>query len=237
MRIATAFMMSLLVAGLASGQIVFDDPKPKKVEAKAQAAPAAGAQEQPKAKVSLKGWIESLAGGLGSKDEVVRRSAGAALLSVGAPALEPMKALAAGEGRAAREAKKVVAQLERRSMRGTRENPSARAGRDSRRAGQANAERVGKALRGAGFNDAQMKVVEESTKARREKIGEIFRQVQDGEMTREESRAASREASKQLQADLKEKLGAEGFKKYQRAMRQVNGRRDRDRKTDRKADG
>ena len=236
MRIATALVMSLLVAGLASGQIVFDDPKPKKVEAKAQAAPAAGAQEQPKAKVSLKGWIESLAGGLANKDEVVRRSAGAALLSVGAPALEPMKELAAGEGRAAREAKKVVAQLERRSMRGTR--PAVpRAGRDSRRAGQANAERVGKALRGAGFNDEQMKVVEESTTARREKIGEIFRQVQDGEMTREESRAASREASKQLQADLKEKLGAEGFKKYQRATRQVNGRRDRDRKTDRKADG
>ena len=98
MRISAALVMSLLVVGLASGQIVFDDPKPKKVEVKA---PAAGAQEQPKAKVSLDGWIASLAAGLGSKDDVVRRSAGAALLSVGAPALEPMKKLAAGEGRAA----------------------------------------------------------------------------------------------------------------------------------------
>lgn len=237
MRIITAFVSTLLVVGLASGQIVFDDPKPKKVEAKAQTAKASGAQEQPK--VSLSAWIEALAAGLGSKDDVVRRSAGAALLSVGAPAMEPMKKLAAGEGRAAREAKKVVAQLERRSLRGTRDNPSGRPGRDSRRDGQSNAQRVGRALRGAGFTDEQMKVVEESAKARREKIGEIFRQVQDGELSREESRAASRKANKEWQADLKEKLGKEGFKKYQRATRQVNSRGDRqtDRKTDRKKDG
>lgn len=233
MRITAAFVSILLLVGLASGQIVFDDSKTEKVEAKAKETTAPGAQEQPKAKVSLSAWIDALAAGLGSKDDVVRRSAGAALLSVGAPAMEPMKKLAAGEGRAAREAKKVVAQLERRGLRGTRENPSDRPGRSRRRDAEANSQRLGKALREAGLTDQQMKLVEKGAKDRREKIREIFRQVQDGEISREESRAASRKANMDLQADLKEKLGKEGFKKYQRASRQVNSRRDRDRKTDR----
>ncbi|NRA94847.1 MAG: hypothetical protein HRU14_01415 [Planctomycetes bacterium] len=233
MRITAAFVSILLLVGLASGQIVFDDAKTEKVEAKAKETTAPGAQEQPKAKVSLSAWIDALAAGLGSKDDVVRRSAGAALLSVGAPAMEPMKKLAAGEGRAAREAKKVVAQLERRGLRGTRENPSDRPGRSRRRDAEANSQRLGKALREAGLTDQQMKLVEKGAKDRREKIREIFRQVQDGEISREESRAASRKANMDLQADLKEKLGKEGFKKYQRASRQVNSRRDRDRKTDR----
>lgn len=234
MRITAAFVSILLLVGLASGQIVFDDSKTEKVEAKAKETTAPGAQEQPKAKVSLSAWIDALAAGLGSKDDVVRRSAGAALLSVGAPAMEPMKKLAAGEGRAAREAKKVVAQLERRGLRGTRENPSVRGGVPSRRRdAEANSQRLGKALREAGLTDQQMKLVEKGAKDRREKIREIFRQVQDGEISREESRAASRKANMDLQADLKEKLGKEGFKKYQRASRQVNSRRDRDRKTDR----
>lgn len=236
MRIIAALVLSLLVAGLASGQIVFDDPKPKKADAKKPGQPSP--QEKPTSDVSLERWIKALSSGLGSKDAVVRRSAAVALINVGAPALEPMKKLAAGEGLAAGEAKKVVAQLERRARRGTRDAPVGRANRN-RRGAAANQERMAKALSEAGFNDEQMQVVKKVAEARRQKIGEIFRQVQDGELTREESRAASRKVNKELQAELKEKLGAEAFRKYQRVNRQVNGRRGRgtDRNTDRKKDG
>jgi len=218
MRLIISLTLVALVSGLASAQIVFDDPKPKKVEAKAKpAAPAR--QERPAGKRSMESWIKTLASGLGDGNAAIRRSAAVALSNVGAPAVPVLEKMAAGEGPSSKEARRVLDQIKRRGRRGA-------TGAGSRRgADRPNAQkRLTSALKKAGFDESQMGTVAKHQKVRQERMREIFRQVQDGELTREEAGAARQKAQRELNAALKGELGNEAFRKFSRASRAANGR-------------
>lgn len=220
MRLIISLVLVAVVCGAASAQIVFDKPKPEKVQTgPATGDTAAPARQEKPGKRSMEAWVRTLASGLGDGNPAIRRSAAVALSNVGAPAVPVLQNMSQGEGRAAAEAKRVLEQIKRRGRRG-----SDAVGGNRRTDQRPAAQRLNATLKKAGFEDAQLQTVARFQKSRQERMREIFRQVQDGEMTREEAAAARQRVTRELNAELKTELGKDAYRKFIRANRAVNGR-------------
>ena len=175
-------------------------------------------------------WVRMLASRLGHGNEAIRRSAAAALMNIGAPAVPVLTRISrGGRSNAARSANRVLTQIRRRIRRRAAAGEKTDRPRPDRASnnGRTNSARtrIARALEALGLDGAQKKAIEQSNADRAERIREVFRQVQDGEMTREESNRETRRIRDEADAGLEKALGSELFKKYREAMR--NARRNR----------
>jgi len=204
--IRRAALLALVV--VIAPALVAQDPAPP-----VTAAPAA------KAEVAvdpvIEAWVKILCAKIADANQTVRQSAQQGLVTVGKPAIAQLQALAAGSDQAvAAEAKRVLDRIERMGQRGQDGRPGARQG------GAAQTDQLMKDL---GLNSEQEAKAKSLLDENRQKSREIFSQIQDGTLTREEARAAMEELRAETDKQLKGVLSEEQFKKYEETMRNSGG--------------
>lgn len=202
--IAVAFLAAFLAAPFSPAQIVFGEPKPTPAE------PAKPATEPAAQDPALDAWLQVLVKRLGDQNAQIHSSVVAGLVSVGPPAIPSLQKVAeAGDEAQAKAARDVIAQIERRG----------------RRPGGEGAIGLGRGAQGSAAlfdsmnldKDARAKA-EKAERDTQERTRELFTQMQDGELSREEMREAFRELREKAEADMKKILGDENFEKYRQSM-------------------
>lgn len=190
------------------------------VEPPAAPAPAA---EEIKVEPAVETWVKTLGAKIMDPNELVRNSAQSGLTSVGRQALPFLRTLASGADElVAAEAKKVIGRIERNAQRG--EGDRRAFGRQAGAAGEAGGNPMDQVLKDMKLSTEQETKVKEVQEKQREKSREIFSQIQDGTLTREEGRAALEEMRTETNKQFKEFMTEEQFKKYEEAQRSQGGR-------------
>ena len=201
-------LAALVCATALPAQIVFGEPKSApETKEKPQEEKAAPALDS-----AVEAWIQVLVKRLGNQNTKINSSATRALVTLGKDAVPTLKKIAdSGDSAQAKAAKEALAQIER----GNR-----------RRGG--NRRSTGEFLKSLGLDEKTIKKAEALRSSSQEEVRDLFQQMQDGEMSREEMREAMGEMRRKQQEKLKEVLGEENFKKYQKEMggrRGFGGRR------------
>jgi hypothetical protein len=204
-RTSLFLLSAMLMASTVSAQIVFGEAKPAATEAK-PAAEATAAKDP-----ALEAWIQVLVKRLGDQNAAINTSVTSGLVAIGAPAVPALQAIAAGSDEAqAKAAKDVLAQIERRGRR-----PGQPGGAEGRPGGAQSAQAL---LDSMNLDKDTRAKAEKARVALEEKTRELFTQMQDGELSREEMREAFRELREKAEAEMKGLLGDENFEKYRSSM-------------------
>jgi hypothetical protein len=193
-------LLTLAIAVSLAATTYAQEPTPAKP-------PAPKASEPAKADPAVDAWLKTLGGKIADQNEVVRASAHQGIISVGRPALPFLKTLADGGDQAiAAEAKKVMERIER-----------------GRGPGGLMAEMSERMKSELGLNAEQSKKFDEITEASGKKRADLNSQMEDGNLTREEMRAAMGEIMAETEKAMKSLLSEEQFKKYQETIRSRMG--------------
>ncbi len=202
-------VLLLAVAGLACAQV---EPAPP-----ATPVLTSPPQEEVKVDPAVDAWLKIVGARIADPNEVVKTSAHQAISAVGRPALAYLRSLSTGtDATLAEEAKRLITRIERNSMRGEGERPGGRAGAVGLGGG---ADRAAQLQKDLGLDDKQQPKFKSVEDAYRAKVQEIFGQVQEQTLTREEAMAARQEAEKERNEEMKKFMSEDQFKKYEEAMK------------------
>jgi hypothetical protein len=210
MRSVAVGFLSLCVAMSAGAQVDPAKPTP--------AAPPATTDSATPDPV-VEAWVKLLAERIADANKVVRDSSQQALVAVGKPAIPALKALAASTDAAtSAEAKRVLERIERQAARGEAGRPGGPTRAEGERPGQVTPESLAKEL---ALSAEQEEKLTQALEERSKKLRELFGQVQDGSLTREEMQAQNREAGEKVLKDMKAVLSEEQFSKFEESFRRM----------------
>jgi hypothetical protein len=180
-------------------------------------------QKQPvKADPELEGWVVSLAKRIAHANPLVRKSAQAALIAVGKPALPHLKKLVAkGDTTLAPEARKVISRIKHgRSSRGGRRSRPRRRGSFS----EMQAQRIIKTIEKLALEPAITAKLQEFLKSYTTSTKEIGQQLMTGELDRSEAWVAQQKARKAFREALKGVLSKEQYALFEKQMQRKRRR-------------
>jgi hypothetical protein len=180
--------------------------------------PAAERSEQVDASVepAVQAWVQTLVRRIADAHPGIRRSAREALVALGQPALPALRQHAtSSDPEVAAAAKEVMSRIDRGGggRRGRSEAPGPRPGGGAMRL-----------LADLGLDDAQKKTIKELMESGARKRRELFQDMRDGTLSREEMRAALRDLQAESMKALEGVLNEEQLAGYRKVMRE-RGRR------------
>jgi Spy/CpxP family protein refolding chaperone len=208
---------ALCVLALACTGVAQDEPGPRPPDV------AKGEKVDP----AVEAWVKVLAERIADGNRTVRDSAQQALVAVGKPALPHLNGLAKeGDSTVAAEAKKVLERIERMAARGEGAmglGGPGRRGEGAGARGPGGAQTVENLTRDLNLNPEQEAKVMNALEERSRRMRELFSQVQDGALTREEMMSEMQKMSDQVLKDMKSVLTPEQYSKFEANFRNLRG--------------
>lgn len=169
-------------------------------------------QESPPADPAVQAWVQTLVRRIADSHPGIRRSAREGLVALGKPALPALRQHAASaDPEVATAAKELIRRIDR-------------GGRGMRRQGEGARERPGggvpRLLADLGLDEAQKSKIKELFERGARKRRELFQDMRDGALPREEMRAALRDLQAESVKTLEGVLTEEQLAKYRKAAQE-----------------